>query len=74
MSHLGTEPSPLVLQNPSVNPVPFTGEVNPGNSQEQAQIRRDDGITSDVSSGRYFNVLSQIQSLWKSVVFYSKLL
>lgn len=57
LSHLGTEPSPFVLQNPSVNPVPFTEGVNPGNSQEQPQIRCDDGITSNVSSGRYLNAL-----------------
>lgn len=52
MSHLGTGPSPFVLQNTDVNPVPFTETMTPEGAQEQPLTRPDDGPISDFSVGK----------------------
>ena len=55
MSHLGTGPSPFVLQNTNVNPVPFTETtetMNPEGAHEQPCTRPDDGPISDFSVGK----------------------
>ena len=52
MSHLGMGPSPFVLQNTNVNPVPFTETMTPEGAQEQPPTRPEDGLISDFSVGK----------------------